>query len=259
MTAGAGATGLVMISVTDPLVLTVVALVFLLAGTVKGVIGLGLPTVALGLLTAFVGLQPAIALMLVPSLVTNVWQASVGGHFAAVLKRMWPLLAAAAVMILVGAQFAVFVGYARLAPLLGAVLFLYGLFGLARPVMRLPSRVEIWAGPATGAVNGLLTGLTGSLGIPGIMYLQALGLPRDAFIQAMGLLFTVSTLALALAFGAHDLLTADLGFVSAAAILPALAGMVMGQRIRARLSETAFRRVFYTAMILLGAYIALRW
>ena len=63
----------------DPVTLTVVALTFLLAGLVKGVIGLGLPTISLALLTAALGLPQAMALLLVPSFVTNLWQAVAGG------------------------------------------------------------------------------------------------------------------------------------------------------------------------------------
>jgi hypothetical protein len=65
---------------------------FLLAGTVKGVIGLGLPTVSLGLLTVALDLPTAMALLVVPSFVTNLWQATSGGNGAVILLRIWPFL-----------------------------------------------------------------------------------------------------------------------------------------------------------------------
>jgi uncharacterized membrane protein YfcA len=74
-------------------------------------------------------------------------------------------------------------------------------------------------------------------------------------IQAMGMLFTASTLALAVALQGNDLLTFELGSLSAAALLPAIIGMVVGRRIRQRLSEQLFRRVFFVSLLLLGAYI----
>ena len=107
-------------------------------------------------------------------------------------------------------------------------------------------------------MNGVLTGMTGSFVVPGVMYLQAIGLPRDMFIQAMGILFTASTVALAVALQGNNLLTAELGALSAAAILPALAGMIFGQRIRRTLSESKFRRVFFSALLVLGIYIIVR-
>jgi uncharacterized membrane protein YfcA len=74
-------------------------------------------------------------------------------------------------------------------------------------------------------------------------------------IQAMGMLFTASTVALAVALQGNDLLTFELGSLSAAALLPAIIGMVVGRRIRQRLSEQLFRRVFFVSLLLLGAYI----
>ncbi len=97
--------------------------------------------------------------------------------------------------------------------------------------------------------------MTGSFVVPGVLYLQALGLTRDMLIQAMGLLFTASTIALAVALGGNDLLSLDLGTWSAAALLPAILGMWIGQRVRRVLSEPLFRRVFFTALLLLGGYI----
>ena len=69
-----------------------------------------------------------------------------------------------------------------------------------------------------GATNGVLTGMTGSYVVPGVLYLQALGMPRDTFVQAMGVLFTVSTLALGASLAGYGLLPADLTGLSAAAL-----------------------------------------
>lgn len=75
--------------------LLVVAGTFLIAGSVKGVIGLGLPPVSLALLTVALDLPTAMALMLIPSFVTNIWQSMVGGNARAILVRLWPFLAMA--------------------------------------------------------------------------------------------------------------------------------------------------------------------
>ena len=111
---------------------------------------------------------------------------------------------------------------------------------------------------AAGAANGFLTGMTGSFVVPGVMYLQALGLARDAMIQAMGVLFTVSTLALAVALNDRRLLSAELAAASLAALAPALIGMALGQAVRKRLNEAAFRTVFFVSLAVLGAWIAVQ-
>ncbi|MEX0923410.1 MAG: sulfite exporter TauE/SafE family protein [Rhodovibrionaceae bacterium] len=241
---------------TDPLTLVIVAATFLLAGTVKGVIGLGLPTVSLAILTLALDLPSAMALLLVPSLVTNLWQAGAGGHALTLLRRLWSFLLPAAVFVWFGALALRHVEFSLLTALLGLLLIVYAGLGLAGFAPRIRRARQAWAGPVFGAVNGGLTGMTGSFTVPGVLYLQAIGLPRDQLIQAMGMLFAVSTLALAVALGDSGLLSAELGAVSAAALIPALGGMVLGQRIRRRLPEAAFRRAFFIALLVLGGVLA---
>ncbi len=242
----------------DALTLTTIGLTFLLAGTVKGVIGLGLPTVSLAILTVALGLQPAMALLLVPSLVTNVWQAAVGGHLRMIIARTWPLLLLAAVTVWIGAGALTRVDVAWLSALLGLLVALYAAVSLAGFRLTISERRRVWAGPLVGAVNGVLTGMTGSFVFPGVLYLQAIGLPRDALIQAMGMLFTISTAALGIALAGRGLVSAEFGLVSSAAVLPALLGMVIGQRLRKAMSDALFRRVFFTALLALGLYIIAR-
>ena len=236
---------------------TVIAIVttFLLAGTVKGVIGLGLPTVSLALLTVAIDLTSAMALLLVPSLVTNLWQALIGGHLKAALQRIWPFLAVATLTVWLGALALTRVELALLSALLGALLVVYAALSLAGLRLTVSPAREAWLGPLAGTANGILTGMTGSFVVPGVLYLQAIELSRDILIQAMGLLFTASTLALAVALGGNDLLTPELATWSAAAVLPAILGMALGQRVRRGLSEERFRRVFFVALLVLGAYI----
>ncbi len=239
----------------ESMTLLAVAATFLLAGTVKGVIGLGLPTVSLAILTVVIDLPSAMALLLVPSFVTNLWQAMVGGNGWTILRRIWLFLLMATVTVWLGATALTRVDLAWLSALLGVLLVSYASISLSGFRIALNMRQEAWAGPLIGTANGILTGMTGSFVVPGVMFLQAIGLPRDMLIQAMGMLFTVSTLALAAALKGNDLLTGELSIVSAAALLPAVIGMVFGQRIRQRLSEERFRKVFFTALLLLGAYI----
>ena len=66
--------------------------VFLLAGTVKGLVGLGLPTITIALTSLVLPLPEAIALISLPTIITNVWQAAVGGKFKIIVRRQWPLV-----------------------------------------------------------------------------------------------------------------------------------------------------------------------
>jgi len=241
--------------VADPFTLIAIVVTFLLAGTVKGVVGMGLPAVSLALLTALLDLPTAMALMLAPSLVTNVWQAVVGGNGLALLKRLPIFFILAFGAVWLGGQALVSVDLALLSALLGVLLVVYGASGLANCRISVRAGQEGWVGLITGFINGVFTGMTGSFAFPGVLYLQALGLKRDELIQAMGILFTLSTVGVAVSLQSNALLTAELGVLSAVGLVPAILGMVFGQRIRQRMSEDVFRQVFLISLVLLGAYI----
>lgn len=237
----------------------IVAAVFLAAGAVKGVLGMGLPTLAMGLLGLFMPVATAASLLTIPSLMTNLWQMLSGPRLPAVLQRLWSMQ----VGIAGGVALA---GLAFPAPpealgrrLLGACLVLYGACGLLRrSSRRLPARWEALAGPLAGAFTGVITGCTGVFVLPAVPYLQSLQLGKNELAQALGLCFTTSTLALgtALVVQGHMGLRTSLG--SLILVLPALLGMWLGQRVREGMSEAAFRRCFMLGLSSLGAWLALR-
>lgn len=242
----------------EPSTVFVVIGTFLIAGAVKGVIGLGLPTVSLALLTVAIDLPTAMALLLMPTFVTNIWQSLAGGSAQAILKRLWPFILMTAVSVWVGVFALARLNPALLTGLLGVLLITYSVVSLGGFRLTIPIRHEAWAGPLTGFINGVLTGMTGSSVVPGVMYLQALGLHRDVLIQAMGILFTVSTVALGAALQQSNFLSLDQAILSSGAVIPAIAGMIGGQNLRKRLSEQRFRTLFFVGLFLIGGYITMK-
>jgi len=99
--------------------------------------------------------------------------------------------------------------------------------------------------------------MTETFAVLGVMFLQAIGLPREMLNQAMGMLFTLSKVALAFALESNIFLTIELGALSSAALLPAAVGMIIGQRIRKKISEQIFLRMFYISLLRLVAYIVI--
>jgi uncharacterized membrane protein YfcA len=232
--------------------LALIAGTFLLAGGVKGVVGMGMPTVSLAILTATIGLTDGLALIVIPTTVTNVWQAFSGGPVRDILARHWLFLGAAIAMVLPGAMALTFVDLRILSALLGAVLIIYSLVSLGQVRVHVPARQESWLGALSGGLTGLMTGMTGSSVVPGVLFLQSLGLPRAQLVQAMGMLFAVCAIALALALGQIGIVNEQTLLLSTGALVPALAGMKIGQTLGRRMSEAAFRRVLYFALLLLG-------
>lgn len=231
---------------------------FLLAGLVKGVIGLGLPTVAMGLLGLAMPPVEAAALLLVPSLVTNVWQLLAGPRFGALLRHLWPMMLGVVAGTLAGSGIITGAAAHSATAFLGIALALYGVAGLAKPKLRVPPAAEPWAGPLVGAATGLVTGATGVFVIPAVPYLGSLGLERDDLVQALGLSFTVSTLALAGGLALHGALPLAASATSLLAVLPALAGMAFGGWLRARVRPETFRLCFFVGLLVLGGELVWR-
>jgi hypothetical protein len=238
--------------------LALIAAVFVLAGCIKGMVGFGLPMVVIAILTAVHGLTEAMGLMLVPSLATNLWQALAGGRLAEIVRRLWSFLAAISVFVWLASGLLARADASVLTGGLGLLLVAYALASLATPQVPPPGRHERWMSPLVGAVNGAITGLTGTYVLPSGLYLQALGLRRDILVQAMGVVFTLSTVMVAVALAGRSLIGGDVIVLSALALAPTFAGLAIGQRLRRRLPEARFRAVFFIALAVMGVYLAWR-
>lgn len=196
---------------------------FLLAGLVKGVVGLGLPTLAMALLALAMPPAQAAALLILPSVVTNVWQMRPWPTLAPMTRRLWPMQAGVVAGTLGGAWLLGAPAGAWAMQALGAALVVYGLWGLSGArVSQVPAGAERVLGPLVGAVTGLVTAATGVFVIPAVPYLQALGLSRDELVQTMGLSFTVSTVALAAGLMLNGQYSAAALSGSALMLLPAV-------------------------------------
>jgi uncharacterized membrane protein YfcA len=232
--------------------------VFLLAGFVKGFVGLGLPTIATGLLTLLMAPGQAAALLVVPNAATNVWQALAGKYLVAHLRRFWPMLAGIVVGSAPGAGFLAHDTSGSATMALGAMLIVYALFALVAPRLRVPPHAEWWLAPLAGAITGLLSVLTGVFVIPLVPYLNALGLQREELIQALGLSLLTSALALAVALARAGALPVSLLAASLIAFAPAGLGLMLGQWLRQRTQPAVFARVFAVGLLLIGLHLALR-
>jgi hypothetical protein len=136
---------------------------------------------------------------------------------------------------------------------LGIVLIVYALMGLLKVKFSVARKNEIWLGPVVGILTGVVMAATGVFVIPALPYLQAIGFEKDELVQALGLHFTTSTIALALVLWDGGAFNLSLGTLSLFAIVPAVAGMYAGQRIRSRISAETFRVFLYVGLLALGA------
>ena len=229
-----------------------VAGVFFVAGMVKGVVGLGLPTVSMALLALWMAPTEAASLLIVPTLLTNLWQLRPLRALGPMLRRVAPMQAGIVAGTLAGAFLMGPPSGTWAVAALGMALVAYALWSLAGVHVTVMPRMETWLGPVIGALTGVVSAATGVFVIPAVPYLQALGLSRDELMQAMGISFTTATLALAAALTMNTHYSSATLLASALALLPALAGMAAGERLRNVLSPLVFKRCFMGALLVLG-------
>jgi hypothetical protein len=225
---------------------------------VKGVTGMGLPTVAMGVLGAVMSPLTAAAILIIPSFVTNVWQMLAGRDTLRLMRRLWAMMLCIVIGTLLGTRLLVIVDPVWSGRALGLGLIAYAAYALFLPTLSVPARLESWLSPVIGIVTGLLTGATGLFTIPAVPYVQSLGLQKDELVQALGLSFTVSTVALAGGLLVHDAFRLDQLGLSLLAVIPALAGMWSGSIVRQKISPKIFRRCFLLLLIILGSELAFR-
>lgn len=239
------------------LLIAAIVATFFVAGVVKGVTGMGLPTVAMGVLGSMLSPLAAAALLLVPSFVTNVWQLLAGPRFGTPIRRLWPMM----LTIVLGTVFGSMLltgGRTEFTTIgLGVALVIYAAYTLLAKPLHVSPRWERWLSPVIGLVTGLVTGATGVFVIPAVPYIQSLDLERDDLVQALGLSFTVSTIALAIGLFWHGAAPVGNLLTSTLAVIPVLLGMAAGQVIRTRISPQLFRRLFLIFLLLLGLEMAL--
>ncbi|NKB19317.1 MAG: TSUP family transporter [Alphaproteobacteria bacterium] len=243
------------LSVSD---LVAVAAIYVLAGSVKGAIGLGLPTVSMGLLGIWLPVEEAAAILVLPAILTNIWQSFAGGALMSLLSRLWPMLICLVLGTLLTAGIMTSGNTALTGAFLGTILVVYAGLVLAGYRFTVSRRAEPALGPAAGLTTGLISGATGIFVVPVAPYLEALNLGKDGLVQAIGLTALVATAALALGLGINGSLEVEVVIPGSIAVVAAFTGMFVGQRLRAKLSVDLFRRWVLIGLISLGIAMIFR-
>jgi len=236
--------------------IVVIAAAFVVAGVAKGAIGMGMPPIAIGLMSFAVPLDSAIAIMVVPTMVTNIWQAIYGGGFRPLIRRFGTMAVTAMIGILAVGLLLSDLGSPQTAGWVGALLVLYSIIALTPWRPSVPRRAEPWANPLIGLVSGAVAGSTGVAAVPFLPYMQSLDMDRHELVQALGIMFLFITGMLAVSLAMHGAYHMANSVAGVAAVAPTMVGVWIGQHARRRLSPETFRRIFIVGMLLVGLHLA---
>jgi len=249
---------LVLSYLSDPQFLLVASAILLLGGGIKGVIGLGLPLVSVPLLAYLLPVPVAISVLAAPVMVSNSYQALRGGLLGPVLARIWPLLVAMVVGVLLGAQLLITLNEKVLYLILGAMVVILGLVYLFGANLTLNPRYERKAGVTIGFGAGLLGGVSSFLGPPIVLYLVALQLAKEHFIVALASVFFIASLPLYGTLALSGIMGGEEFLLSLYAIVPVMLGVFAGQQLRRVLPQERFRQAVLIMLVLIGLLLIRR-
>lgn len=239
------------LSFSDPTTLLIAA-VFVLAGVVKGTIGIGMPTVAVGILSQFVPPHFVIALVVVPMLVVNAWQIWRTRVGVEMIQRYWILISLLVASLWITTFFTARAPAGLLLGVIGTSIVVFAGTSLARPLPALPDRLDRPAQVATGLAAGILGGLSAIWSPPMVSYLIVRRVDREEFVRATGLFIFIGSIPLAIGFWQTGLLDGQVAVISAWMILPVLLGFSIGEVLRQRMGAERFRRVVLWLFLIMG-------
>jgi hypothetical protein len=226
--------------------------VFIIAGTIKGTVGIGLPTASVGLMAQFADPKLAIAVVVIPIVVLNGWQAYRAGGFIETLRR-YALFAAFMIPVLfVTTFFTARIDGQVLIFWLGVVVVLFSATSLFITPPPLPDRYDKAGQAVAGTVAGVLGGLTAIWAPPVMIYLLSRKIEKTDFVRASGTILFCGSFPLFLGSINSGLLDRSTAILSAMMLIPALIGFWFGEKLRQRLDAELFRTIVLVVFLLMG-------
>lgn len=234
------------------------AFALFLAGIVKGILGIGIPVVSVSLLSLAITIPTAVTLLPIPMLLSNLWQSLASGRVGDTLRRFGPLIGALVIGTFVGARLLVELDQRILMGIVGAAVLVFAVSAHFPRYLRLSRRAERGLGVPIGFFAGVLGGMTTFFGPPLIMFLFALSLDKDEFVGTISTIYLCASIPLAVALGIYGFMDMEAYLWSAAAAVPLLLGVLIGQWLRTRISQSAFRRGLLLLLLVVGVRLLYR-
>ncbi len=232
--------------------LLVAGFIYFLSGLVKGTLGVGFPTTAVSLLAQITDARTAISLVILPMIVTNAWQIWRSRQILWVFKSYWPLLLIMIVFMGLSTQLASVVPIAYITLFLGAVISLYAATTLYKPIFKISPEKDTKAQIVAGITSGVMGGISGIWGPPIMMYLNARGISKEQFVAAAGILLFAGSSVIFVGYWKADIIGPSITLISCALLLPSMAGMILGERVRKTLSANRFERLLLWMFLIMG-------
>ena len=222
-------------------------------GLIKGTLGVGTPLLTVPLMALVMPVQMAVALMAIPVVVANLWQASRVEQLLSVAGRFWPAFLAILAGTFIGVRVLLAIDERSLLMFVGIIVISFTLLQASSYRFNLPQAWEKPAGVVFGLSSGIIGGVSSMFGPMLIIYLVSVrGLGKDRFVGAISFLYLAAVVPWALTLYWFGILDTPMLFLSAAATVPVAAGLIIGQQFRGRVSDQRFQRLVLVVLLASG-------
>ena len=242
-----------MFSEYDLFIVAWCGLALLCGGLIKGTLGVGTPLLTVPLMALVLPAQTAVALMAIPVVVANVWQASQTKQIGSVVGRFWPAFVAILAWMYARVAILSSIDERSLLLLVGTVVIVSTLLQASAYKLHLPTTLEKPAGVFFGLASGVVGGLSSMFGPMLIIYLVSIrGLDKERFVASISFLYLACVVPWTLILLWFGVLDGRLVLLSTVAILPVAAGMFIGLRLRHHVSDQRFNRLVLVVLMASG-------
>lgn len=232
------------------------AIIFIALGLgsfAKGMTGLGLPIFAIPVMSAALGVEHAVAIMVIPSLLSNAWLVIIHRKYLPLLRRLWPFLLAGILGGVLGSWSLAIIPPNILILLLIIWLGAYLILQYTHPEFGISDKTNKWVGPAIGLASGATQGATG-ISAPLIApYIQSLKLEPLEYVFAVTFAFAAFSVSQLVALTEFDILTPARLYESLLALVPVMICLPLGVRASGVISKKTFDRALIAIFILMEA------
>lgn len=230
------------------------SLIAFAAGIVKGAVGFAMPMIVISGISSFYSPELALAALILPTLMSNLMQTLRGGMVSAA-QKLWAqrvFVAAMVVVMAIAAQIPGRISESVFLLAVGIPVVLLSIVQILgwRPSIARARRIFVEVPVAIFA--GFFGGMAGIWGPPTTMYLTAIGTPKKDQLQIQGAIYGVGSVVLLLAHLRSGILNQATLPVSAAMVVPAMLGMLVGFRLHDRMDQERFRRATLFVLVVAG-------
>jgi len=237
----------------EPLTLAFIAFALCFSAFIKGALGLGFSTICLAMLANVLPLKEAIAIVLIPSLLSNIQVMIAAGNFRISVKIFWSMLLCAVIGMVIGLMILTKADNTLSILILGIVLIMYGIWGYFNRTFRIKDQHIAKLNPVIGFSTGIVNGATGSQIFPIMPYLLSLNISKDVLILTINLSFTICSTIMLVTMWQIDVLSPQQALSYSIAVIPVVLCVWIGGKVKKHLSENRFRQLSMLLIIALGA------